>query len=365
MTNTVHPAGFKHFLVSLAIAGYRKVVPAPLRAAFGTVLFGVTPDVPTSLLTIGSGASAAWTFWPAAVITFILCFGGTSAVTLVVGTFTGPDSSTLYFIRDWTNILNYTVIAPAYVGFAALFVSRVRLAWLDLSSLPLLAVPPPKRLPRLPLSLALFLVVLVSTVVTVNFIRECTLPTVYSRPAWYFDRVLPDGSRILGVVGTFYTLLNYSLLVVCCTAAFCMFPYSIVAAEVARGIRSRDLTAPIEFEALSSALSNFTYAYISVKLFTAFLMLNLVTWSWAQPRASVNFFVLKLLLSTIGLVVVSLPRYYVELEWYQLRVRAAQASGTPIPLQSDDLRDRLVGFVAGVLDLFLGFTFVISFWRNA
>jgi hypothetical protein len=50
-------------------------------------------------------------------------------------------------------------------------------------------------------------------------------------------------------------------------------------------------------------------------------------------------------------------------EWYQFRVRAAQASGRPIPLQSDDLRGRLVGFVAGVLDLFLGFTFVLSFWR--
>ena len=95
------------------------------------------------------------------------------------------------------------------------------------------------------------------------------------------------------------------------------------------------------------------------------LMINLLTWKWAQPHASFNFYLMRLILSTAGVFVVSFPRYYVELEWYSFKVRAALARGEPLPSQSDDLRDWRIRAVAWVLDLFFGVTFLITAWKGA
>src|SRR6185295_3379869 len=221
----------------------------------------------------------------------------------------------IYFYQDRENLLNYAVLCPAYVGCGVAFILFVRQAWRDLSSNALISPPTPVRLSRLPAGVAVFVVLLVASALTVNYIRECMSPAVYANNSWYFDQSLPSGGRGLGVAGTYYVLVNYTLLLISCIAAFCLFPYSVVAAEVSRGIRSRDLTNSIEFESLQYALMNFTHAYIAVKLFVAFLMLNLVTWKWSQPHSSANFYLARLILSTVGLLVVSFPRYYIELEW--------------------------------------------------
>src|SRR5438270_1139928 len=92
-----HPADPKLRLFSVLVTAARRVVPEPVRTSAGTILFGVTPDVPTSLLTLSSASAPKRALRTGFVLTFILALGGSAAMTLLSGTFSGTDPHRLYF----------------------------------------------------------------------------------------------------------------------------------------------------------------------------------------------------------------------------------------------------------------------------
>src|SRR5205085_10391772 len=122
------------------------------------------------------------------------------------------------------------------------------------------------------------------------------------------------------------------------------------AAEVTRFIRSAENIVPESFDALRASLSNFVSGYIVAKFFAAILMLNTFTWGWSQQRRSFNMIAMGAALTIGGVFLISIPRYYVELAWYEVGARRALGLGEKPPEESRDLRSRNVRLFAWILD---------------
>jgi hypothetical protein len=220
------------------------------------------------------------------------------------------------------------------------------------------------RSPRLPLGVAFFVVIGLSAALTCNYIVECLNPAIYTRVFWYISRVDNEGRRIMGGLGVYYVLLTYSLFLAALSATIALVPLFAMAAEVGRRFRAPTTNTPVCFDALRTSLSDFVSAYIVAKAFTAVLMLNAITWKWSQPHHSFNFITMGLVLSVVGIFFISVPRYYVEMEWYALSVRRAQAAGESVPTEAGDLRSRNVRLFAHLLDTLLIGGFFTAFWLN-
>ena len=87
---------------------------------------------------------------------------------------------------------------------------------------------------------------------------------------------------------------------------------------------------------------------------------NAFTWKWEKPTGSFNLNAMVWVLVIVGVFVVSFPRYYIEIEWFYFKVRQAEASGSPIPRDSDDIRDKWIRDAAAVVDIVFGITTLIS-----
>jgi len=337
----------------------RKVLPQSLRRFLANQLFGVTPGVPVTLLDLSARAPAIRGLWSGIALGWVFCFGGTLLTTWLAGTLDGAAPGRLFFLHDNTNLINYTVLCPAYLGLSCAFVILVLQGWNRVRNAPLVRGSS-HRAPRLPLAFLALLVVGAAAALTTNYIRECLTPEVYARAAWYAS-VSADGERSLNIAGIYYTILNFFLLLVSLVAFMAIGVFACTAAEIARALRSSAPSSHLKFEGLQKLLTEFTLAYIVAKLLAVTYMLNAYTWKWEQPHGSFNLPLMVVFLAVVGVLVVSFPRYYVEIEWFQFKVRRAEALTQPVPRESDDIRSLWIRDVAFVIDLFFGLGFITSF----
>jgi hypothetical protein len=96
---------------------------------------------------------------------------------------------------------------------------------------------------------------------------------------------------------------------------------------------------------------------------------NALVWKTSQAQHSNNLAVLGGALTLFGVVLLSIPRYYIELQWF--RLRAAMPSAAESDPEYEDLRLWEVDFLGGswkpklvahVLDTLMIGGFISSFW---
>lgn len=364
MSDTPAPNEPKLFMFSKAVWLCKKLIPNHLRNSAGTVLFGITPQIPVSLVSTLSKKAPKRAFMYGALITWFFSFLVIAVWTAVTGMFHGSDPNRVYFGRDGANLINYLILCPIWVGLSVALVVLACQSWVRLTTDPLLSGSHGARSPRLPLGLAFFVVIGCSAGFTCNFISECLNPAVYGKVYWFISSVNETGQRIIGPLGVYYSLLTYSFFLTGFSATVALIPLFAIAAEAGRCFRAPSTTAPASFDALRESLSDFMNAYVVAKALTVVMMLNYFTWRWMEPRHSINVVALGILLTLVGLFFVSVPRYYIELEWYELSVRRAQAAGEPIPIESGDLRSRNVRLFAHLVDSLLIGGFISSFFYS-
>jgi len=147
----------------------------------------------------------------------------------------------------------------------------------------------------------------------------------------------------------YYALLNFALLSVCVMAALAFVSLFFLCVRFGQIVARQPVTNNISFETIRGMLSDFTQAYIVLKLLAVALVLNAYTWKHEAPTGSLNVVAMNAVLVLFGVFFISVPRYYIELEWFRFRVRRSLARNTPDDLERDDLRPfhaRVVGWVA-------------------
>jgi hypothetical protein len=346
----------------------RNALIGPALHLINTALCAISPAVPETFCSTLRAKPTRRALWWGYGLTFLFCFVAVLVWSLVDGTFSGNDRGRLYFSRDLTNIINYAILCPAYVGLSAQLVVLLVTCWAHLSKPSVITasgiagVNP--RLPRASVGVTAFIVFAISAGTTVNFIWECLNPNVYPRIGWWVGRVAADGSRMLSPLGIYYALLNFTLLSVCLIAALAFLSLFLLCVRVGALINDQPLSSQLDFESLRSALSHFTQAYIVFKLLAVTLVLNAYTWRYSRMQPSFLFHAMCAALVLFGVFFISVPRYYIELEWFRFRVRRPLAAGLPDSLERDDIRPTFsVRFTSAMCDgaILTGF---LSSWLN-
>ena len=317
---------------------------------FGTAFFTISPEVPETFWKAMRNRPTRAGFWWGAGLSFTFCFLVIAIWTMVEGTFSGIDPDRVYFSRDIPNLINYTILCPVYVGLAVQLVVLLSCAWGRLSNPAELATHDAPLLPRASIGVGFFLIVSFSAAATVNYMRECLNPAMSPKVGWWIERVTSDGTRVLSSLGVYYALLNFALLSVCVMAALAFLSLLFLCVRFGQIIARQPVTNTVSFETIRCLLSDFTQAYVVMKLLAVTLVLNVYTWRHEHPKGSLNFVAMNAALVLFGVFFISVPRYYIELEWFRFRVARSRAEGTPDDLERDDVRPFHARVVAWVAD---------------
>jgi hypothetical protein len=363
------PREFKAWLFYHGLALLNALVPRPVRSFTRLLLFEVSPDVPVSLTSAWKDASLSAVFTVAASLTFIMCFVVVLVWSAAVGTLSGNDPSRLYLIEDWVNLLNYSLLCPLYIGFGAVLIALTIRGNAELKQLTS-ANGPTDRLIGGYSSAFLFLlaVFVIALFVSAQFMAENMNPSIYPRIYWFMDTGGPNGSRVMGAFGFYYGLLNFCLLLFTLLTVGAFLSEFRLLIQVAESLDRVKADQSITTEMLRTRLTTFTQVYLAGKIAVASYMANALVWKTSQTHHSTNLLVLGGALTLFGVGFLSIPRYYIELQWFRLN-RIGTSAATAV--EYEDLRPWEVNFVggswkprivAGVIDTVIIGGFISSFW---
>jgi hypothetical protein len=345
------------------------LLPRSIRTFVKQLFCEISIEIPVALEKPPRGDDLLIVFAMASALTVIVCFVVPFAWCLANGTLIGADASRLYFLHDHVNLLNYTLVCPAYVGCGAVLVVIVVGGWSRLRVLSIQALTLRRTRYRRNFVVA-FLILMIALLFSANFMKEIADPRIYPRTYWFVDRVNADGTRVLGSLGVYYQLINFILLFFSLVVVAIFLSTFKLVIDIANSLHRLCETEMMSTELLRQQLTTFTQAYLWGKLVIAAYMINAYVWKSSQAERSLNLEILGAALTLFGLLFLSLPRYYIELQWYALRM--SNTSDQAEAVEYEDLRPSSLPFlgqrywkprlVANSLDaLFIG-GFVTNFW---
>lgn len=324
----------------------------------------LAPDIPVSLTRSISGNTGKKAAIQGFLVAFIFCFIVTTIWTLLNGTFSGEDPNRLYFSRDTTNLILYTTICPLYVGLGCWLAVTVVSGWSEVKNLSVV-IKEENTLSqrRNPIKAPVLAIVIlgIAFFATSNYVSEVTAIGNVAKHYWFVDYSEAIGRR-LGSLGVYYFLLNFVLLVITLMSiTFFMSSFSSLI-EVGNALSVRSSKMDINFPILRVKLATFTEAYILAKWLTVLYMINIYLWRATPLGRTTNLIVAAFFVSLIGVIFVSIPRYFLELQWHRYNYRIGQIDKDSEIY--DDLRPFNMRIVASILDSLLIGGFILSFWSD-
>ncbi len=335
------------------------------------VFVKIAPDIPVSLHRTFSGKSGFRAFITGFLITLIVCFGGSILVSYFNDTLQGDDPNVVYFLEDSLNIWCYTLICPLYVGFTAWLGVTVFKGWSNVSDYreELEGTDDDKSYKDLfdrfwkwleraldsirPFPLIL-LIVSVAIWLSVNYMTGLDGLKNDSVRYWFVS-----ASHDWGFAGIYYALINFLLLFVVLFAFTMFMSMYRIAWKVGDALRRhKDPVArnPQQYsvEVLRNRLSAFTESYLLAKIIVALLILNI--WIWRDSALGLgteNVGYALGFMAIIGVLLLSIPRYYIELQWHRLNVLEGN---DPVAI---DFQQAYIARIGGLIDTFFigGFLF--------
>lgn len=356
------------------------------------IFIEAAPNVPVSLKRTFSGSSGKQAFFIGFSLAFIFCFMINIVLTFFNGTLYPSDGAEiddnmLYFFQDYWNLILYALICPLYVGLTCWLVVVVIKGWGDIYEFKqnelIEGNNKPIKISRFSLLRAIFLGFLILSIgfaLTTNYINDIEKLANSSQDLfessgdyakrqinyyWFFTEN-EAGDFELKALGVYYFLLNFSLLITTLIAlTFFMSIYKMMMG-VGSALGLKKSVGKLDFQKLKIKLSAFTEAYILAKGLVATYILNVIIWIQSplgENATDKNIQVAVIVLGIIGVFMVSIPRYYVELQWYRLKNRATEEEAKL--LEYEDLRPLWMNFVATVLDTLLIGGFILSYGKYA
>ena len=356
-----------------------KMGKLPILREFGLlvslIFVRVAPEIPISLRKSYSGPDGLRAGIIGFVTTFFFAFlvnilGTGLNHTLYGGTFfaggkifSSSDPTVIYFLDDWWNIVLYTVVCPLYVGLTCWLVVIVIKGYgeiKDFKEQKILKTSKPSKFRWMKAIGLGFLILSVAFLLTTNYINDIMMLVDKEKFYWFLTNINAENSQIkpeyqVRALGVYYFLLNFSLLFVTLIAlTFFMSIYTLIM-SVGKALESTKELYELDFNTLKTKLKMFTEAYIITKGIIACYVANI--WIWADSPlgkgVTENFAIAVILLTIIGVFLVSFPRYFVELQWYKLKLR--MPDDLELNRSYEDLRTFEIKNIAHVLDyLFIG-----------
>ncbi len=320
------------------------------------IFIRVAPEIPVSLKNSYTGPDGLRAgiigFFTTFVFTFLANILGTS----LNGTLIGDNENVVYFLQDWWNLALYILICPIYVGLTCWLVVLVIKSWNDIYDYQKNEINKNSKRNKFRIIKAIVLALLILSVaffLTTNYINDVLTLKETNQFYWFLTEI--DGQYELRGIGIYYFLLNFSLLLVTLIAlTFFMSIYKLLM-KIGKSLATRQEVGKLEFQEIKAKLSTFTEGYIVTKGIIAAYIINI--WIWAASPigkgTTSNLIIALALLTIIGFFLVSFPRYFVELQWYKLKLRASDKD--ILNKSYEDLRTFKVKVIAQVLDwIFIG-----------
>ena len=246
-------------------------------------------------------------FKKAFIVTFILCFVVNIVGCYISGTLIGDDPKRQYFFYDMASIINYVIICPIYVGLNVILIDRfidsycVSINYLDIYNL----------LKKNILWIAIILTI--SFLITTNYTKEILDPNTHFKIYWYISYYNSE-ELYLGLIGTYYIIINF-ILTIFISNSFIFFLKQFF---FARNINISEIKNNNNTDSINQQLHSFVYEYFIFKFLIASYMANVCTWRMSQPHGSINYYIMIIFVTFLGLVIITIPRYYIQKQLYKI-----------------------------------------------
>lgn len=328
------------------------------------IFIEAAPKIPISLKRTFSGTGGKQAFFIGFILTLFFCLIINTIWTYFNGTLfqdVGNTENIQYFSNDYWNIILYSLICPLYVGLTCWLVVVVIKGWGDIKNFKENEVsegdnPSHTKYGFMKAVFLGFLILTIAFAITTNYINDIRKLAEDENLYYWFFSEGKDGEFSLGALGVYYFLLNYSLLIVTLIAlALFMAIYSMMM-DVGKALESKKSIGSLDFPTLKTKLSAFTEAYILAKLLVALYIINVSIWirsPLGENTTDTNIQISVIVLGMLGVFLISIPRYFVELQWYRLKNKSKGEND--IDLDYEDLRPFWMNYVATIVDtVFIG-----------
>ncbi|MGE0484477.1 MAG: hypothetical protein AB7Q81_10085 [Gammaproteobacteria bacterium] len=336
-----------------------------LKFLVSLIFIQLAPGIPVGLTKSTTGISGAGVGVASAVATFFFCFvvnaGWTYSLNMFVGC--GADQQVMCFADDTANLILYVLVCPLYVGLGVwLWMVVLNQAGELRAYARSISEPDSPREVSWVKGFALLTIILgVSLFGTSNYISDITNTSRVPVDYWFVVR-LADGSRAIGPLGVYYFLINFVLLTITLISITLFMSIFVVGFEIGAALDRYRGTDALDFNVLKIKLSAFTEAYLLGKALAFLYMWNILIWQSSPLGNTENLWVAGLFASLIGVFFISLPRYYIELQWFRYRVRAGLLPEDDSE-QYQDIRPSHAKFLAMLFDTLIIGGFILSFWK--
>lgn len=237
--------------------------------------------------------------------------------TFAEGTFSGSNEGVYYFSQDIPNVINYLLIVPLYVSFSCLLIAR------SFSSFQKMKEGIPKTVqsqlvfqyPQASLFLVFAICVFLSTFLTIRYMNELVDPQIYAKQYWFITQTTVNGQRLLSSISMYYMIMTFVLFFFGIFTIFIYFSMMLMTITIGSKIPQID-----RFNDMGD-IRHFFKDFLRINLYgeviVAVFMMNAFSWDRQKPVNSFLFYAFIFALWCFGAFIISIPRYYVEIEWHK------------------------------------------------
>jgi hypothetical protein len=329
---------------------YKSIVPIEIKSIVRRIFINIALELPEAPRKKQRGTNIKNTFLWGYVFGFFFAFVVHGIWSYKLGTFTGSDSSIYYFLDDIPDLINFTLIVPAYVGVGSSTISISLDRFAALKKKAESSIGKGKILDFTRDSKFVILIILsISFFATINYLAEIMDKEVYEQRFWYLD-VAQSGERMINALGIYHSLYTFTLFVFSFFVIAFLISIFVIAIIFGDTLENRQDIASIDIQKLRNELGHFSLLSILAKTMAAIYMINSFTWKWQNPTASINFQLFIFALMFLGIFVISIPRYYIETQWYKAKVISIYSDVSEEVIEYDNLLERRFGIISWILD---------------
>jgi len=351
---------FAHLWKLSEVVGLRQV-----KQLTSLIFVELAPSVPVSLRRSITGSAGPHAAIIGAAITLNFALIVPILWTLAIGRFyKSGDPGIINLSQDWVNLVLYSTICPLYVGLGGWLVVVVIEGWGNINEYANSLKTPREKPSLMAVIKVLFLGVLILSVSLFSmagYISDITKTANVPQLYWFMEAT-DAGEHRLGALGIYYALLNFLLLISTLISVTSFMSIFVTVMDVGNALETKTRRTDARLTELEEKLKSFTEAYILTKLLAVVYMINFSLWKSSPLGATQNIYVAFFFLTMFGVMFVSLPRYFVELQWYRFLRRTNQVK--PEDDIYKDIRPFWMRVVASVLDsLIIGGFIVGTLWE--